>query len=129
MRSTLLGLSCILPPWGSADAAESAAQPIDRLGGHYLAEIKPLLQPNAWPATGSEAGSRPALIRVFMQQGGDSGSILEAGEASLLLERVTADEDQHAPTARGSARCGPTIAKRGWLLGARPRRRFRHRAR
>ncbi|WP_339613407.1 DUF1553 domain-containing protein [uncultured Rubinisphaera sp.] len=74
----------------------------------YLTDIKPLLESKCYSCHGvlkQEAELR-LETRVLMLQGGDSGSAIESGrpEASLLMERITDEEDSRMPPAEeGSA--------------------------
>ncbi|HBN74282.1 MAG TPA: hypothetical protein DD473_00355 [Planctomycetaceae bacterium] len=76
----------------------SCAETVD-----YLTTIKPLLESKCYSCHGvlkQEAELRLETL-ALMQQGGDSGSVIEPGspDASLLLERVTDEEDLRMPPA------------------------------
>ncbi|MEQ9408273.1 MAG: DUF1553 domain-containing protein [Fuerstiella sp.] len=87
----------------------SAADPADTVD--YLTQIKPLLTTKCYSCHGvlkQEAGLR-LDTRQLMTAGGDSGAVFTAGDAagSLLLERVTADEDYRMPPAEDGAALKP----------------------
>ncbi|MEZ6128852.1 MAG: PSD1 and planctomycete cytochrome C domain-containing protein [Planctomycetaceae bacterium] len=88
-------------------AATSSAE--DRV--NYLTQIKPLLETKCYACHGAlkqEGGLRLETLSL-MSEGGDSGAALVAKDAagSLLLERVTADEDSRMPPSEEGAALKP----------------------
>ncbi|GAB5442464.1 MAG: hypothetical protein Fues2KO_28130 [Fuerstiella sp.] len=77
----------------------------------YLTQIKPLLQEKCYSCHGvlKQEGNLRLETLPLMQQGGDSGAVISAGNAddSLLLERVAADEDYRMPPADEGAALKP----------------------
>jgi hypothetical protein len=77
----------------------------------YLTQIKPLLSQKCYSCHGvlkQQAGLRLETT-ALMHKGGDSGTGLVAGQsdASLVLQRVTADEDNRMPPAEDGAALKP----------------------
>ncbi|APZ95989.1 DUF1553 domain-containing protein [Fuerstiella marisgermanici] len=87
----------------------------------YLTQIKPLLEAKCYACHGAlkQEGRLRLETLSLMTEGGDSGAALVARDAagSLILERVTADEDYRMPPAdEGSALKPDEIALlRRWI--------------
>ncbi|MDA7662852.1 hypothetical protein N8550_02500, partial [Pirellulaceae bacterium] len=73
----------------------------------YLTEIKPLLRDKCFSCHSSlkQEGGLRLDAASLIQRGGDSGPAYVAGtdENSLILERVTDDEDSRMPPAEDGA--------------------------
>lgn len=87
------------------------AAPIANAEVDYLTEVKPLLTHKCNSCHGvlkQEAGLRLETA-ALMSKGGDSGAVIVAGQsaASLLLQRITADEDSRMPPAQDGAALKP----------------------
>ncbi|MCP4859002.1 MAG: DUF1553 domain-containing protein [Fuerstiella sp.] len=77
----------------------------------YLTQIKPLLEAKCYACHGvlkQEGGLRLETL-ALMIHGGDSGAAVVSGDAadSMILERVTADEDSRMPPAGDGATLKP----------------------
>ncbi|MBX3421011.1 MAG: PSD1 domain-containing protein [Pirellulaceae bacterium] len=97
----------------------AAAQSDPDWVAHYQAQVQPLLKTKCFACHSGlkqQAGLR-LDSRAYMQTGGDSGSAIEGAEASLLMQRVTAQDDTRMPPpTEGSALTSDEIAKlAGWL--------------
>lgn len=101
-----------------------AVQADDRVD--YLTQIKPLLQEKCYSCHGvlKQEGNLRLETLPLMQQGGDSGPALVASDAdaSLILERMAADEDSRMPPAEEGAALKPDQIElfRRWIRQGAP---------
>jgi hypothetical protein len=87
----------------------------------YIKRIKPILSAKCYSCHG--AFKREAELRLetraLMLQGGDSGEVIVAGEAdaSLLIERITAEEDERMPPLEegGTLKAEEIALFRAWI--------------
>ncbi|HJN10222.1 MAG TPA: DUF1553 domain-containing protein [Pirellulaceae bacterium] len=87
----------------------------------YIKQIKPILSAKCYSCHG--AFKREAELRLetraLMLQGGDSGEVIVAGEAdaSLLIERITAEEDERMPPPEegGTLKAEEIALIRAWI--------------
>ncbi|MDG2126800.1 MAG: DUF1553 domain-containing protein [Fuerstiella sp.] len=93
-----------------------AAEEVD-----YLTQIKPLLETKCYACHGvlkQEGGLRLETL-ALMAKGGDSGAALIAGDAatSMIMERVTADENSRMPPTEDGAALKPEeiALLRSWI--------------
>ncbi len=67
----------------------------------YVKQIKPILSAKCYSCHGALTQKAELRLetRALMLKGGDSGEVIVAGkaDASLLIERITADEDERMP--------------------------------
>lgn len=89
-------------------------------GVDYLTQIKPLLESKCYSchsALRQEGGLR-LETRSLMQTGGDSGPALTTNQDSLLLERISADDDSRMPPPDEGAALRPQEIElvRRWIL-------------
>ena len=84
------GLTVVASVWVSAD---------DKVD--YLKQIKPILSAKCYSCHGAlkQEGELRLETRSLMFKGGDSGEVIVAGkaDASLLIERIVAEEDERMP--------------------------------
>ena len=113
-RAVRIALSCAL--LNVTVQPRCAADEVD-----YVKQIKPLLATKCYACHGvlkQEGGLRLESL-ALITQGGDSGAVIVAGDAaaSMILERVTADEDSRMPPAEDGAALKPeeVALLRSWI--------------
>lgn len=92
----------------------------------YQKHIKPLLAEKCYACHSAlkQEGSLRLETRELMLRGGDSGAVVAVGDpdGSLLLERVTDDDDSRMPPAEDGARLKPdeVALLRRWIASGAP---------
>ncbi|HSG73185.1 MAG TPA: DUF1549 domain-containing protein, partial [Planctomycetaceae bacterium] len=87
----------------------------------YLKQIKPLLTTKCYSCHGvlKQEATLRLETRDLMLKGGDSGAVIVAGNPaeSLIIERITADEDSRMPPAEEGAALKPKEIEliRNWI--------------
>jgi hypothetical protein len=82
----------------------------------YLKDVKPVLKARCYACHGplkQEGGLRLDTV-AFMRKGSDSGNVIEAN-APLLLNRVTAGEDERMPPEGARLAAAEIAAIKAWL--------------